>query len=73
VSHVVSKMFCASTKYPFSCIRVSPICRRGEQTDTVGRLKLEPMCPGGSGGGGDEEHIHTVTQGLPRFGALVRR
>ena len=35
-------------------------CRRGEQTNAMGRLKLGPMCPGGSGGEGDEEHTHTL-------------
>jgi hypothetical protein len=36
--------------------------RRGEQTDAMGKLILGPMCSGGSGGVGDEEHTHKNTR-----------
>jgi hypothetical protein len=46
-----------------------PNCRRGEQTDAIGRLMLGPMCTGGSGEGwrarqhaqNDDEHTANTT------------
>ena len=52
------------------------ICRRGEQTDAMGRLTLGPMDADGTREGLCVEihtNSHTRAHGLPRFGALVRR
>jgi hypothetical protein len=38
--------------------------RRGDQTDAMGRLILRPTHTEGSGGGGDGEETHTMTQGF---------
>jgi hypothetical protein len=43
-------------------------CRRGEQTDAIGRFILGPMCSEGSGGWGDGEEIHKDTRVYPGSG-----
>jgi hypothetical protein len=49
-------------------------CHRGEQTYAMGWLKIGPMEDGRfRGGGHTDKHAQKETQGLPRFGALVRR
>jgi hypothetical protein len=52
---VFSDNWRSSWKSDVGVVRQCEWCRRGEQTDAMDRVKLEPMCSRGSGGGGDEE------------------
>ena len=67
---------CEKRKYQLALQVAVEVCRRGETTDAIGRLKLGPMDAGDTGEGlcvGTNTHKHTHIHGLPRFGALVRR